>query len=150
MVSSYSQWSLWLNGRSGWSESLLDMRGSRKLFSEGIQLWQLFFKMRGSKYHYKRPIIGPQRNAISMAFRWRANDDPTLNASFVIIQGIRTSISQKPYIFVIFPGGGGFRPPFTPPQDPRLLDHPLYSSRSETSRYHTDSLFTSARGLGGR
>ena len=34
--------------------------------------------------------------------------DPTLNAGLeaVIIQGIRTSIATKPYIFVIFQGGG--------------------------------------------
>ena len=45
-----------------------------------------------------------------MAFRWRADDGPTLNGwlgSFVIFQGIWTSIAKKPYIFVIFRGGGG-------------------------------------------
>ena len=55
-----------------------------------------------------------------MAFRWRADDGPTLNAgfgSFVIFQGIRTSIAKKPYNFVIFQGGGGPGPlsPFDPP-----------------------------------
>ena len=39
-----------------------------------------------------------------MAFRWRADGGPTLNASLVI-QGICTSIAKTPYIFVIFPGG---------------------------------------------
>ena len=36
-----------------------------------------------------------------MAFHWRANDGPTLNAvnSFVIIQEIWTIIAKKPYIF---------------------------------------------------
>ena len=48
-----------------------------------------------------------------MAFRWRADDGQSLNAglgSFVIFQGIRTSIAKKPYIFVIFQGGGGAEP----------------------------------------
>ena len=44
-----------------------------------------------------------------MAFRWRANDGPTLNAGLVaaIFQGIRTCTARKPFIFVIFQGGGG-------------------------------------------
>ena len=55
-----------------------------------------------------------------MAFHWQADDDPTLNAgpslndptlnarlgSFVILQGIKTSIAKKPYSFVIFQDGG--------------------------------------------
>ena len=41
-----------------------------------------------------------------MAFRWRANDDPSLNLTwkFCDFQGIRTSIAKKPFIFVIFQG----------------------------------------------
>ena len=52
-----------------------------------------------------------------MAFRWRANDGPTLNAGLVatIFQGIRTYIAQKSYIFVIFQGGGGPDPLPPPP-----------------------------------
>ena len=34
--------------------------------------------------------------------------------SFVIFQGIRTSIAKKPYIFVIFQGGGGGPDPLSP------------------------------------
>ena len=58
-----------------------------------------------------------------MAFHWRADDGPTLNAGLVaaIFQGIRTSIARKPYIFVIFQGGGGFGPP-VPPLDPHMPD----------------------------
>ena len=44
-----------------------------------------------------------------MAFRWRADDASTLNACLVVLwffQGIRTSIAKKPYIYVIFQGGG--------------------------------------------
>ena len=50
-----------------------------------------------------------QRNSIQMAFRRRADDGQTLNAGLVVcdFQGIRTSIPKKPYIFVIFQGGGG-------------------------------------------
>ena len=39
-----------------------------------------------------------------MAFRWWADDGPTLNAGFVIFQWIRPSIAKKPYIFVFFRG----------------------------------------------
>ena len=45
-----------------------------------------------------------------MAFRWRADAaGPSLNARLitVIFQGILTRIAEKPYIFVIFRGGGG-------------------------------------------
>ena len=47
-----------------------------------------------------------------MAFRCRADDGPTLNAGLVgaIYQGIRTCIARKPYIFVIFQGGGSGLP----------------------------------------
>ena len=53
----------------------------------------LFFK-----YNYKWAIIG-------LTFHWWADDCPTLNAGFVakwFFQGIRTSVANKPYIFVIF------------------------------------------------
>ena len=52
-----------------------------------------------------------------MAFHWRADDAPTLNAGLVaaIFQGIRNCIARKPYIFVIFHGGGGGGPdPLSP------------------------------------
>ena len=39
----------------------------------------------GSKYHYKWAINGLPANAILMAFRWRANDGPTLNADLVAL-----------------------------------------------------------------
>ena len=44
-----------------------------------------------------------------MAFRWRGDAvGPSLNARMVtvIFQGIRTIAAEKPYIFVIFQGGG--------------------------------------------
>ena len=46
-----------------------------------------------------------------MAFRWRVDDGQAFN----VIQGIRTCIARKPYIFVIFQGGH-------PPLDPSILD----------------------------
>ena len=52
-----------------------------------------------------------------MAFRWRADDDPTLNAglvAFFIFQGIGTSITRKSYIFAIFQGGEGGPDPLPP------------------------------------
>ena len=55
-----------------------------------------------------------------MAFRWRADDGPTLNAglaAFVIFQGIRTSIAKKPYV-CYFSGGRDPLPP--PPLDPHM------------------------------
>ena len=57
-----------------------------------------------------------------MAFRWLADDGPTLNAGLVaaIFQGIRTCIARKPYIFVIFQKGS--EPP-VPPLDPHMVYH---------------------------
>ena len=49
-----------------------------------------------------------------MAFRWRTDDGPTLNAD----KGIRTSINKEPYIFVIFQGKGVRTP--CPPLNPHM------------------------------
>ena len=54
-----------------------------------------------------------------MAFRWGADDGPTLKdgfGSFEIFQGVPTSIAKKPYIFVKFQGmgGGGGPAPLSP------------------------------------
>ena len=71
--------------------------------------------IRGSKYCYKWAIIGPPAkrdfNGVSLEGRWWPNIEYWL-VSFVIFQGIRTSIAQKPYIFEIFSGGSG--PPVPP------------------------------------
>ena len=51
-----------------------------------------------------------------MAFRWRADDGPTLNAGLVAdFSGDLDSVSKKPYIFVIFQRGSGPMPPHPPP-----------------------------------
>ena len=57
-----------------------------------------------------------------MAFRWRVDDGLKIECwlgSFVIFQGIRTSIAKIPYIFVIFQGGGGSESS-VPPLDPHM------------------------------
>ena len=53
-----------------------------------------------------------------MAFRWRADDGPTLNTGLVaaIFPGIRTCIARKPCIFQ----GGGGPDPLSPPLDPHM------------------------------
>ena len=60
-----------------------------------------------------------------MAFLWRADDGwPYIECwicSFVIFKGIRNSIAKKPYIFVIYQGGGGGPNPLSPPLDPPML-----------------------------
>ena len=57
-----------------------------------------------------------------MAFRWRADDGPTLNAGMVALRYFRGggSIAKKPYGFVMFRGGGS-GPPAPPPLDPRMI-----------------------------
>ena len=41
----------------------------------------------------------------------------------MIFQGIRTSIAKKPYIFVIFHGGGGMEPPVLPSGSAHDMPH---------------------------
>ena len=59
---------------------------SRKFFQRGPNLITFFLVDKGIE-DTNTAIIGPssasQRNAISMAFRWRADDGPTLNAGLV-------------------------------------------------------------------
>ena len=101
-----------------WSD-WADMHGSRQFRqresnSDNVFLWG----ERGSK---KRAIIGPQAkrhltiigppakrhlNGVSLAGRRWPNMECWL-CSFVIFQGIRTSIDKKPFIFVIFQGAPG-------------------------------------------
>ena len=54
---------------------------------------------------------------VSLAGRWWPNIECWLG-SFVIFQGVRTSIAKKPYIFVIFQGG---QDPLSPHLDLHML-----------------------------
>ena len=89
------------------------MRGSRKFFQRGSNFDYGFLLF---KYLYKRAIIGSSAkchlNGVSLACQWWPNIECWLG-SFVVLQGIRTSIGKKPYIFVIFQGG--VRTPCPPP-----------------------------------
>ena len=71
------------------------------------------------------PSSARQQNAI-MAFRWHADDGPTLNAGLVavIFQGTWTCIARKPYIFGIFQGGRDLLSP--PPPPPLRWSHTCY------------------------
>ena len=77
-----------------------------------------------------------------MAFRWQADDGPTLNAglgSFVIFQGIRTSIAKKKTIF--FSGGPDplFPHPLDPPMRPDIDPNSLQGlSADDSSRPRFD------------
>ena len=61
--------------------------------------------------------------------------------SFVIFQGIRTIIAKKPYIFMIFQGGG-----VGPPAPPTLAPHPavdpcmsyMYYEKNNTKHVRVD------------
>ena len=97
----------------------------QKVFSEGVQFWLCLFLFlfswwgqRGSKYHYKRPTIGPPAkhhlNSVSLAGRWWPNIE-CRHGSFVVVQGIWTSIAKKSYIFFYFSGG---LDPLSPPPPP--------------------------------
>ena len=102
-------------------------------FVRGGQLWQVFFYffyllllIRGEgiqkPYLYKLAIIIPpvkrHLNGDALAYRWWSNIECWLG-SFVIFQGIQTSIIKKPFTSVIFQGGGWSRPP-APPLGPHM------------------------------
>ena len=64
---------------------VLGIRGSRK-FCERVSTFVNVYSglgQKGSNYHYKRVIISPPAKGHLMAFRWHADNGPTLNASLV-------------------------------------------------------------------
>ena len=65
----------------------------------------------------KTTKAGNYRPTSEMPLKWRFAGMATLNAGFVacVFQEIQTSNTRKPYIFVIFRGGGGIRTPCPPP-----------------------------------
>ena len=87
-------------------KSIPFMRGSGRFFRGG------------SKYHYKRDTIGPPAKR-QIACRCWPNIECWI-VSFVVLQGIRTNIAKRPYIFVIFQRGGGGSGPPVPPLDPHM------------------------------
>ena len=67
------------------------MRGSRKFFQRGSNSDNVFFRflVAEGKEDPNTTKSGPssarQRSGILMAFRWRADDGPTLNAGLVAL-----------------------------------------------------------------
>ena len=85
-----------------------------------------FFLMRGERIQI----------ALKACHHRSDSETPCINiecwlGSFVIFQGIRASIAEKPYIFVIFQGWGVPDP--LPPLDPRMRIH--------VNQYSSSSLF---------
>ena len=66
------------------------MRGSRKFCQRGSK-FEVFFAflvdegIEDPNTAINGPLLAHQRNAISMAFRWRADDGPPLNAGLVAL-----------------------------------------------------------------
>ena len=62
------------------------MRGSRKVYQRGSNFFS-FFLMRGERIliPLERAIISPPASIIEMAFHWRADSGPTLNAGLVTL-----------------------------------------------------------------
>ena len=70
------------------------MQGSRKFFQRGSNFDYVFLvdEARGdSNTTISEPSSARQRNAIEMAFRWRADGGPTLNAGLVALWLFRGS-----------------------------------------------------------
>ena len=118
------------------------MCGSRKFCYRGVQFWRVFclfvfYEGRADPNSTKSgPSSARQRNAIKwnailMAFRWRADYGPTLNAGLVaftvIFQGSRTSILLRNPICLWFFREVGPDPVPPPPLDPRMdvMDEPI-------------------------
>ena len=75
--------------------------------------------MRGEriKYHYKQAIISPPAKRFKMAFRWRADDGPALNAGLPalwLFSVSRPVLLRNSIFLVIFQGVRTLYPP--PPQ----------------------------------
>ena len=67
------------------------------------------------------PSLTCQRNAIKWCFAGRDNDGPAVQAWYLCdLSGDRDQFARKPYIFVIFQGGGGSGP--SCPSPPPSLD----------------------------
>ena len=100
------------------------MRGSRKFCQRGSNsdnVLFLFFSFffRGERLQ-RPPKAGNYRPASKTPFQWRFAGGPIVAHGGMLtwqlcdFQGIRTSITRKPYKFVIFRGGGGGSGPPVP------------------------------------
>ena len=114
---------------------------TQKVLSVGVQLWCFYLAWWGeerSKYHYKRTIIGPPAkrhlNGVSLACQWWPYIECSLG-SFVIFKGIQTSFAKKPYIFVIFQGGGGSGSPVPPPFCIGKVVIPLLDNKNKSKHF---------------
>ena len=88
-------------------------------------------------YHSKARYHG-----VSLAGRWWPNIECWLG-SFVIFKLIRTSIAMKPYIFVIYTGGGGpdpLSPLWIRPWVPLILRRGLLSYSGQASSTFHDNI----------
>ena len=102
------------------------MHGSRKFSQRGSNFDNIVFfcfvfldeRREDPSSTKSGPSSDCQRNAILLVGRWWPNIE-CWPGSFVIFQRIQTSIAKKPYIFLIFQGGGGPEP-LSPPLDWRL------------------------------
>ena len=83
----------------------------QKVLSEGVEIWFFFswWGIEDPNTAINVPSSALQRNAIEMAFRWRADDGPTLNAGLVALwfSGDPGQYYKEALYFVIFRGGGG-------------------------------------------
>ena len=95
------------------------IRGSKNFIRGGPTLTTFFFLVDEGWEDPNTTICGPisarQRNAILMAFRWRADDGPTLNAGLVALcfSGDPDQFCYETLYFCDFSGGGG--PDLLPP-----------------------------------
>ena len=80
-------------------------------FARGGPTFFFFFFVRGKRIQIALKAGHHHLNRVSLAGRCWTYIECWLG-SFVIFQGIRTSIAKKPYIFVIF--SEGYEPPVPP------------------------------------
>ena len=101
---------------------------------------------RESKYHYKWAIIGPpvkrHLNGVSLAGPWWPNIECWFG-SFENFQGIRINIARKPYISVIFQGGGGVPAPCPPSGSANDMDFWTYPLYAQTPNLNAHAEFSS-------
>ena len=100
-------WRLNINNRTSFP-----MRESRKFFQRGSNFDYVFLLLMMGEMIQIPIKAGHHRPSSRTPFKWRLlagrwwPNIESLLGGCVILQGIRTSIVQKPYIFVIFQEGG--------------------------------------------